>query len=133
MKFMKNMGLKILCLGNEFIKQDSLAKKIGKKLRDSFEVVDIKNSFQLIDILKEDKSDEFVILDVIEGLNKVRILDIDDLQENKILTAHDFDAGIVLKLLKPNVKIVGMPMQDREERIDESQILREVKEIINSF
>jgi len=130
---MKNMGLKILCLGNEFIKQDSLAKKIGKKLRDSFEVVDIKNSFQLIDILKEDKSDEFVILDVIEGLNKVRILDIDDLQENKILTAHDFDAGIVLKLLKPNVKIVGMPMQDREERIDESQILREVKEIINSF
>jgi len=125
---MKNMGPKLLCLGNEFIKQDSLAKKIGDKLRNDFEVVDIKDSFQLMEILKEDKNDEFVILDVVEGLNKVRVLDIDDLQENKLLTVHDFDAGIVLKLLKPKVNIIGMPMQG-----DENQIFKEVKEIINSF
>ena len=118
---------KILCLGNEFIKRDSLAKKIGWKLkeREDLEIINIKDSFQLMDILRErDKEkggNDFIILDVVKGLNEVKELGIDDLRQDSILTAHDFDAGYVLKLLGVKIKIIGIPMYG-----DEDKILREV-------
>ena len=122
--------MKILCLGNEFIKQDSLAKKVGNKLKQSFNIVEIADSFQLIDVLKqgEERDEKFVILDVVSGLNIVRILDLDELEENKILTAHDFDAGVVLKLLKPRARIVGIPMQGDVEYIE-----NQVRILVSSF
>ena len=118
--------IKILCLGNEFIKRDSLAKKIGWKLKEQgdFEIININDSFQLMDILKPKSkgNEDFIILDVVKGLMAVIELKVDDLRQDSILTAHDFDAGYVLKLLKKEIKIIGIPMYG-----DEDKVLREVR------
>lgn len=115
--------VKILCLGNEFIEEDSLAKIVGNKLKEEFEVIDIRDSFQLMGIFEE--KGEFVILDVVDKLEKVILLEIDDLKSDSILSAHDFDAGQVLKLLKPDVKIIGIPMKG-----DECEILKSVRDLL---
>ncbi|MFZ5954886.1 MAG: hypothetical protein ACOYT4_00510 [Nanoarchaeota archaeon] len=99
--------MKILCLGNEFIEQDSSAKKIGEELADlGYEVILIQDSFELILHLKEK---DIIILDVAENLNHVQELKIDELKDNPTLTAHDFDAQFILKLLNADVRIVGVP------------------------
>jgi len=104
--------MKILCLGNEFIEEDSFAKKIGEKLNKK--IVNIKDSFELLNYLNLEK---VIILDVVEGLKKVKLLSVDDLKENKILSAHDFDAGFFLKLLKKNVKIIGIPINGDLDKV----------------
>lgn len=105
--------MKILCLGNEFIKEDSFAKEIAKELANEmneFEFVFIKDSFQLISELNKNNG-EIVILDVAEGLKEVKFLNIEDLSDNKIITAHDLDAQFILKLFEDKkIKIIGIPM-----------------------
>jgi len=100
--------VKILCLGNEFIKEDSFAKKISKELKNQFEIINIKDSFELLSHLQQNQN--IIILDVVENLKQPALLTIDDLKENNIITAHDFDAGFFLKLLEKDVKIIGIPM-----------------------
>ena len=111
---------KILCLGNEFIREDSFAKKIGLELEKSgFEIVNIRDSFQLMEILNDTSDqDEIIILDVVFGLEDVLILGVDELRDNKIITAHDFDASFVLKLFKDRkFKIIGIPMNGEIDSI----------------
>ena len=117
--------VKILSLGNEFIEIDSLGKLVGEKLKKDFEVVNIKDSFQLMEILNE-CSEEIIILDVVKGLEKVKVINIDDLRGDSILSAHDFDAGYVLKLIGKDVKIIGVPMKG-----DLDEIERGVRGLIN--
>jgi len=124
--------MKILCLGNEFIEEDSFAKEIGKKLiKKGFNVVDIKDSFQLMEELKKDE--ESFILDIVQNLQDVRLIDIADLERNKIMTAHDFDAGFVLKLIgeDKDIKIIGIPMKGEENFAKMAKFSREPFE--NSF
>lgn len=111
---MKN---KIICLGNEFIKEDSFAKKVGDLLSDECEVVKIKSSFELISVLNSDE--EFTILDVVFGLNEVKEIFVNDLRSDSIVSAHDFDASFVLKLIGENkkIKIIGIPMNGDVEKI----------------
>lgn len=121
--------MKILSLGNEFIKEDSLAKKISKELSEElpdFEFININDSFQLIDYLQEEG--RIIILDVVENLKEVKLLDVNDLKENKILSLHDFDAGFFLQLLGKgkNIKIIGLPMNGKIESIK-----REAKNYLN--
>jgi len=118
------MKTKILCLGNEFIKEDSFAKKIGEELaKEGFEVINVNDSFQLMGLLKE--NNDVIILDVILGLSEVRNIGIHELANNKIMTAHDFDASFVLKLFEgKDIKIIGVPMNGE---------LNEIKEIIKKI
>lgn len=118
--------VKIICLGNEFIDEDSFAKNIGKKLKDDFEVINIKDSFQLMSILNDD--DDFVLLDVVQGLGEVCLLEVKDLKEDAITSAHDFDAAYVLKLLDKDVKIIGIPMTGNLEEIKE-RVIQLIKSI----
>lgn len=117
--------VKILTLGNEFIADDSLAKKVGEKLKSGFVIINIKDSFQLMTELN--KSEESIILDVVEGLSEVKEIKIEQLRNDSIISAHDFDAGIVLKLLGKDVKIIGIPMIGDVEEIE-----RGVRELLNS-
>lgn len=128
--------MKILCLGNEFIKEDSFAKSVGSLLeREGFEIVNIKDSFELLNYLPAHPPTEgkegIVILDVVSGINQVKELNVDDLKVGSITTAHDFDAGFFLKLLSDggesgkNIKIIGIPMKGDVERIS-----GEVKELL---
>ena len=103
--------VKILALGNEFLKQDSFAKEISNILSENkeYEIINIKDSFQFLEYLQS--NEELIILDVVENLKRVGLLEISDLINSSILSAHDLDAGFFLQLIKPNVKIIGIPMQ----------------------
>ena len=102
---------KILCLGNEFVKEDSFAKEVGKELTlEGYKIIDIKDSFQFMEELNS--SDNFVILDVAKGIKEVKTIRVEDLSVNKIITSHDLDAQFILKLFNnKNVKIIGIPYQ----------------------
>lgn len=113
------MKVKILCLGNEFIEEDSFAKKISSELKkDNHDIIDIKDSFQLMEELN--KTNDFIILDVVENIKDVQILSISDLKNIKIMTTHDFDAGFILKLFEgKNIKIIGLPIKEDVDIIRE--------------
>ncbi|MCW8965994.1 MAG: hypothetical protein OQK82_04800 [Candidatus Pacearchaeota archaeon] len=119
--------MKVLTLGNEFIEEDSLAKKIGKVLEKDFEIINIDNSFELMTTLNE-ISDEIVLLDVVKDLDKTQIIPVDKLQNDSILSAHDFDVGYVLKLIGKDVRIIGIPMKG-----DVEEIGRDVKEMLKNL
>lgn len=107
---MKN---KILCLGNEFIEEDSFALKVSEQLSkelSNIQFINVKDSFQLMEFLNV--YDDVVVLDVVDGLKEVKIIGVSELQENKIMTAHDFDAGFVFRLFEnKSLRIVGIPMK----------------------
>jgi len=107
---MKN---KILCLGNEFVEEDSLALKVAEQLTSDLpevNFINVKDSFQLMEFLNV--YDDVVVLDVVSGLKEVKILGVTELQENKIMTAHDFDAGFVIRLFEnKSLRIIGIPMK----------------------
>ena len=116
---------KLITLGNEFIEVDSLAKKIGELLKDDFEIIPIKNSFQLMTVLNETENP--IILDVVQDLQEPKIIPIENLRNDSILSAHDFDAGYAIKLVDKPVKIIGIPMQG-----DEEEIKQKILQLINS-
>jgi Ni,Fe-hydrogenase maturation factor len=104
----------ILVLGNEFIEEDSLAKKVAKGIDG---VKFVNDSFALMEELRDEK--DVVIIDVVSNIKEVSLIGIEDLASGSILSAHDFDAGMVLKLLRPDVKIIGIPMRMNEEEARE--------------
>ncbi len=113
--------MKIVCLGNEFIEGDRLAKEVGVLLSGDFDVVNVQDSFELMGVVSG--GEEFVILDVVEGLDEVVWLRVEDLKVDAIASAHDFDAVYVLKLLDADVKIIGIPVEG-----DVGKVLEEVRE-----
>ena len=122
-KFLKNM-VKVVCLGNEFVSGDSLAIEVGRTLeKDGFDVVYVKDSFSLMSFLSEEE--DFVILDVVEGLDEVSWIGVEDLRVDSIDSAHDFDAGYVLGLIGEGVRILGLPRSG-----DAGEILEKVRELI---
>jgi len=135
------MKQKILCLGNEFIKQDSLAKEISKDLQkksdNKLEFININDSFQLIEHIKNISEDEkIIILDVVQNLKEVKLLNIQDLKSDSITNAHDFDAGFFLQLLteedknlKNKIKIIGIPMETKNKK----EMTEEVKGILSDI
>lgn len=105
----------LLCLGNEFLEFDSLAKKVGILLKKDHEIICIKDSFQLMTILNQIENP--ILLDVVRGLKEVRIIPQEKISNQAILSAHDFDVGYVLKLIQKQVKIIGIPMTGDVEEI----------------
>jgi hydrogenase maturation protease len=120
--------MKILCLGNEFVEGDGFAKEVGRQLKErDYDVINIKDSFELLNYAG---NRDIVIVDVVEGLGEVQKISVEDLKENKIMSAHDFDAGFFLKLLSDeNIKIIGIPSRGDVEEVVER--VRELLEPVN--
>jgi Ni,Fe-hydrogenase maturation factor len=120
----ENKPAKILCLGNEFIENDKLAKEIAIELQcelPSFEFIFIKDSFQLLNHLQKEKP--VVLLDVVENLKKVTVLGIKDLKRRKVLSAHDLDVTFFLDLTKPKKTIIiGIPQTGNKSKIKKDVI-----------
>ncbi|MEM0465363.1 MAG: hypothetical protein QXW97_01525 [Candidatus Pacearchaeota archaeon] len=103
--------MKILSLGNEFIKEDSLGKKLAEKLiKQGYDIINIRDSFELIEELNSEE--DFIIIDVVKNLDFPRIIKISELNNSNILTCHDFDASFIIKLFEneKKIKIIGIPM-----------------------
>lgn len=115
--------MKVYCFGNEFIKQDSLAKKLADEIK-------IKG----VEFVKADSLEgiggDIVILDVVKGIKDVILLDdIEKIKEFHPISAHDFDIGTELKLRKAigdigKVIIIGIPMKGN---------IAEIKEKVKSY
>lgn len=105
----------ILCFGNPFIPEDSLAIRIA----DHFQKNPVRNvkfvKCVAPDEVMEYSDKEFFILDLIEGIDEVTLIDgVDGLSNEPKATAHDFDLGFFLRMMKQmghldKVRIIGIP------------------------
>ncbi len=117
----------ILVFGNEFLKEDSMAKKLADEIK-SKELNFVKcNSVD--DIFKQ--KGELVIMDVVKGIKKpMIILDVGKLEAGSITSLHDFDLGFFLKLLNEmgqikKLKIIGVP-----EKGNVSELKKQVLKLV---
>lgn len=113
---------KILVLGNEFFEEDSFAKKVCENLN----FTNINDSFELMDALQTD--DDIIIIDVVKNLNRVVRIEKEELRNDSFLSAHDFDAGFLITLLSPDVKIIGIPQAGNPEEV-RKEVLRLLKPV----
>lgn len=98
-------------LGNEFLKQDSLALELANTLNiENIEFIKI-NTFD--DLMKTHP----IILDVCKGINKATVItDVDEFVSRRTSTVHDMDFGFFLKLNKSlgninDIKIIAIPQK----------------------
>src|SRR4030043_818101 len=120
---------KIFVFGNPYLKEGSLAVKVAKKLSSKeFEIVHCSNPDDLLNHELENS----IILDVAKGIEKVELFDdIDSLEFSVIFSAHDFDLGFFLKLMKETgklekINIIGVP-----QGYDENRAANEMHKLIN--
>ncbi len=106
--------MKVYCFGNEFMKNDALAKELADKLKvPGVEFVKCDN----VEMLFEEKGTIY-IMDVVKELKEITIItDLDKFKVGETLTCHDFDLGYFLKLMQKmgsiqEVVIIGLPQID---------------------
>lgn len=126
--------MKILVFGNLLVEKDNLALKLLPKLKEKFPTIEFKEFDPGENLESEIEEGKLVILDVIEGIDKVIIIDdIDRLKVSKIYSMHDFDLGYNLKLLEKigklkEVEIIGIPME-----MDENETFEEISNILTDY
>jgi len=122
--------MKVSVFGNPDLKEDSLAVKLVPELKIEFPKVKFKVE-DPVEGLKPPKNGLWVILDVAEGVDKIRVFeDIDKLVDERRVSLHDYDVGMELKLLKKmgkikKLKIVVVPMEMKKSRA-----LKEIKDAL---
>ena len=110
----------ILCFGNPYIKEDSLAVEIGKELKKQNYNIKICGSGDEILNIKRKK---IFILDVAENIKKATIIkNLDILESKKACSAHDIDLLFFLKLLKEigkarEIIIIGIPAKGIKKKV----------------
>ena len=116
-----SINMKVYCFGNEFVKDDALAKEIVNDI--SLPNVQFIKTDRPEVILEE--KDKIVILDVVKGIKELTIItDIDSLKDRNIVSLHDFDLGFFLKLMKTagtikDVHIIGLPISGDKQLLTE--------------
>ena len=121
--------MKILIFGNPHLKEDNLAIKVCEYIKQQMpeqrlEFIEIKDTFQLLN----ENLENSIVIDVVQNLEKVQIINPEQLKNSSIQTAHDFDAGFFIKLTKQKPRIIGIPQQG-----DVREIAEGVKLILNSI
>lgn len=119
----------IFCFGS-FNDGDSLAWQLADELK--LDNINFKKCTQVEDLLNS--KGLIYLMDVVKGLKEVTIIDdLEKLEQNKVVSLHDFDAGFFIQLLNGlrglEVKIIGLPFGSKKEDIvdDLKQKLKELK------
>ena len=121
----------IYIFGNPLLTFDSLPIKLAPEL---------EKEFPAINFVVQDPNEnlkpvrgELYIIDTVVGIDKVEVIeDLDQIQLDKIYSAHDFDLGFNLKLLQKigelkKVVIFGIP-----EKIDKRDAAKQLAELIKN-
>jgi len=122
----------VLCFGNPYLTQDSLAVELAREL-------DIKGyDFKILtnpdDILTYKDQEKIFIIDVFNNIDDVIVVkDIEQLKRRRIYSMHDFDLGFFLKLMKnvgklKEIVIIGIPQEGNRESIKQK-----IKDLMESF
>ncbi len=125
--------MKVYVFGNHDISEDSEALTVSKELNGKIKNVNFMPVKSNDDLPFVDEKN-VVILDVIKGIDEVRVInfnDIDSLVLSPRTSAHDFDLGFQLKYLKKlgklkNIKIIGLPYGKRINYLTIQSILRKL-------
>ncbi|MFW6014471.1 MAG: hypothetical protein ACOCQG_04820 [Candidatus Nanoarchaeia archaeon] len=124
--------MKVFCLGNEHITQDSYAIKLGRELE--FEDVDFIECQSADEFLEKVKGlKEIVVLDVAKDITDVKLVTNENIKSSKITTGHDFDIGFFMSLLKEmgelqKINIIAIPQKEPDKNI-----IKKVKSKIQKF
>jgi len=126
--------MKVSVFGNSDLDKDSLMVRLMPELRERFPGVEFKVE-DPVEGLKPPKKGIWVILDVVEGIEGVKVIEkIDRLVEIRRVSLHDYDVGMELKLLKKlgkigevKIVVVGMEMEEKKAL---GGIVKKLKEII---
>jgi len=119
----------VLCYGNEFIKEDALAKEIADEVK--LPNVEFKKCDSVEDIFNYKDFENIYILDVVKNAKEVMLIDnIDKLNAPELFSLHDFDLAFFLKLMKSigkikKINIIGIPMKG-----DKKRIISEIQKLI---
>ncbi len=109
--------MKIYVLGNGFLKEDNLALRVMKSLKGSFEFNQV-NTLEQIEF-----REEFVIVDVVKNLHKVKLFNsLEEFEQVSSITTHDLDVAFFLNLLKDmgnidKIRIIGVPQKGNISKI----------------
>lgn len=128
--------MKVLVFGNPLVTKDSLPLRLLADLRKEFPSIEFKE-FDAVEQLEEE-GEELIILDSVEGIEKVQLFDsLDRFVDSPRYSLHDFDLPIYLKLLKKleklkKVLIIGIPAKpatgNRKLLTDLVSAIREVSQ-----
>lgn len=109
----------VLCFGNEYIKEDALAKEIADEL--NIPGIRLLKCDDLNQIFNYPEKDLY-ILDVAQGIDKIVVFDdIEKIRTRTIMSLHDFDLGYFLKLMKETgkvdkIKVIAIPVKYKKDR-----------------
>lgn len=114
-------------LGNLLIEEDRLPLEIIDELKTAFPLI----NFEELDTA-EDVRGDINIIDTVKGIKKVSLIDIDQLETDKIYSLHDFDLAYTLRLMKKTgllkeVRIFGVP-----EKISKAEAVSQLKDLIKA-
>ena len=128
---MKPIIKTVLCFGNEYIKEDALAKEIADELKiENVRFVKCDDLNQILDY----KNENLFILDVAEGISKIEIIkDIDKIKTKNITSLHDFDLGYFLKLMKEIGKLKAINIIAIPIGMDKEKAKKELKSIFQKI
>lgn len=124
--------MKVFCLGNEYFENDSYAIKLCRTLKSSpFNPIECQSADTFLEEVKGEK--KICIIDVVKGIDDVKLLKQNDIRTNNLKTAHDFDIGFFMSLLKEmgelaEITIIGIP-----QREPDNDIINKVKSKLKKF
>lgn len=126
--------MKVYIFGNKDLADDNKAFAVAKQLKANFKDVEFVK-VKLNEDLPFEGEKRVVILDTVQGIEKIEVLgnqDLDKLTLSPRTGVHDFDLGFQLKYLKKlgklgEVIIIGLPMQ---EEIDYNRVHSIFKKLV---
>jgi len=126
--------MKVSVFGNPDLDKDSLVVRMVPKLKKKLPEIEFKVE-DPVEGLKPAKKGLWVILDVAEGIEEVRVIeDVERLVDERRVSLHDYDVAMELKLLKKlgkmgevKIMMVGMEMGEKEALVG---VVKKLKKII---
>jgi len=125
--------MKVLCLGNPIVPEDSVALEIADEIKNDYVV--FEPCLSVDDFLREaEREEELILMDVARGIDKIEIIDDPDkIDLKEKFTLHDFDIGFFIKLLEglgdlPKITIIAIPVHMGKEmiRIELPEVLKKI-------
>lgn len=127
--------MKVYVFGNEDIKGDEEAFEIAERLKSEivgleFVVVKLNEDLPFVG------DDNVILMDAVEGIDKVSLFNESDLDKIKLMksvSVHDWDLGFQLKYLKKigklnKITIIGLPKGKKVGYLRIQSILRKLVE-----